>query len=334
MCILGSCDTKYDPNFQKEETGDKDSFSCKSDADSTQSESDCSTEPESYLVSIVRQTRKVADEHMASARNSLRLTCKKLFPLQDDETTDYINHFNKTIEYYNTLLDTIEKETKKFANNSIPLSDFIFKILVTRYNVINITQKSSTSRLQAQVKDGSPLALFDDLPTNGMLLEAILKNDPLFYDCWYNRGLREHHDLRSGYSVVVFQICNLLIKEVLSTYNFDTYNQILCPGTMHFLRASRKLHPILAGKQQDLGTPDDACSSWGLLKPILLSHYGYGNENDNSIEGLAAIRKQLDLKKAIIYDDREEKFRCASLLPQYGLIHHKLDVIRNLPLLE
>lgn len=339
--VFNSCsDGELTPTTPK--TDDVDFYNCTSDEDGEQIESDFSTGSKSYLVDIVKQTKEVADEIMGLTKDSflssLKLIYSQRFPSQDDKQADkikeHIKDFEEVEEHGKQLLDEIQKSTEQFANNAITLNDFLFKILRTRCGVIYSRQRSNTSSLNEQEKSSSASDLFHDLPINELLLEAILKNDTLFKDWWFNQGLKDHHSLQSGYSVVVFQICNLLIKKVLPPYNFQTYKEVLTKETMCLLRASRQLHPILAGTQQDLGTPDDACPPWGLLKPILLSHYGYvNNNNNNSMEQLKAISRLL-VQKRYTDDDQKGGFRIASLIPKLGHIYSVLDEIRRLPSYE
>jgi hypothetical protein len=229
-----------------------------------------------YLLKIAENMRSYVDETLPNSitlRNGQQVCAanKQIFGREDVEvlTTQALQLVNGQKELDGFLCD---------------LLDLRFKYLVARDNILNKILKGK--KLEGTIQPIMPL------PTNKKLFGWLVQSNT------FSNQIKELKKQRR-FEIGRFEFLNWLIKETFLRCNLAD----LSTKTTHLLRASIQLHPILAGIDQDLGHPDEACGAYYklLTNMILLDT----SQDDQSI--LVEIKKkaiQMAKDENLIQQDR------------------------------
>ena len=159
-----------------------------------------------------------------------------------------------------TFADKLYKKTLDLLNGKKTINDFLYTLLSLRFEYLMARNKIVTNLLEGKSMQEQEILPISPLPTDKLLFDWLVKDTDLI-------GNREWCERLRILEVDRYQLLNLLIKE---TFLRCTLNELKAE-TIHLLRASVQLHPLLLSSiSHESGYPDEACSTYYTLLSELL----------------------------------------------------------------
>lgn len=209
-----------------------------------------------HLLDIVERMRVYTEEEASR-------------PLSDFEgdTELCINIKKQQRDLRNEYVERLYDNTVDLVTGKKDIDDHLYTLLKYRFDYLMGRDQGIGQLLSPE--NEIPLVI---PPTNKHLFDWLMQSRQ--FNAY--ETMKRQQELRIQ-AVARFEMLNLLIKESFLHCELAE----LKPITKKLLQASVQLHPILAGTRQDLGHPDEACSCYGLLEPIILASNNKYNVHEN-----------------------------------------------------